>query len=165
MPLPENVNKPFITIIMATYNHEKYICQAIEGVLMQKTSFSYRLYIGEDCSTDNTKALCFAYAEKFMDKIEIICTEQNDYRQNCRNIWKASKVSGAKYIAVCDGDDYWTDPYKLQKQVDFLEAHLDFVGASHNVENWLYSLPNMAFDTKLNIYYADTTTIIQNNPF
>jgi glycosyltransferase involved in cell wall biosynthesis len=117
---------PIVSIFMVTYNHEKYIAKSIEGIVSQKTSFKFKLFIGEDCSKDNTKTICLNYAGKYPDIVEVISTEKNSIKQNIDNVWKAIFASGAKYIAICEGDDYWTDPDKLQKQTDFLEANPDF---------------------------------------
>ncbi|NDV94856.1 glycosyltransferase [Dysgonomonas sp. 521] len=116
---------------MITYNHEKFIAEAIEGVVMQKTDFPFELVIGEDCSTDNTRAICIEYQKKYPDIITLRLPETN---QGMMLNWINNISSGrGKYIALCDGDDYWTDPYKLQKQVDFMEANLDFAMCSHKV--------------------------------
>ena len=117
---------PYVAVFMVTYNHEQYIRQAIEGVIMQMTNFKIRLYIGEDCSKDNTKGICLSYAEKYPEIITLICTEVNNLSVNIENIWRATLSSGAKYIAFCEGDDYWIDNLKLQKQVDFLDANPDY---------------------------------------
>ncbi|GAB6009257.1 glycosyltransferase [Dysgonomonas reticulitermitis] len=116
---------------MITYNHEKFIAEAIEGVVMQKTSFPFELVIGEDCSTDSTRAICIEYQKKYPDIIRLRLPEKN---QGMMLNWINNIESGqGKYIALCDGDDYWTDPYKLQKQVDFMEANTDFALCSHSV--------------------------------
>jgi glycosyltransferase involved in cell wall biosynthesis len=106
---------------MITYNHAPYIAQAIEGVLKQKVNFLFELVIGEDCSTDGTRELVFKYQKKYMDIIRVIMSERNiGLRQNCYRTMKACR---GKYIAFCEGDDYWQNPMKLQKQVDYLENH------------------------------------------
>lgn len=116
---------------MITYNHEKFIAEAIEGVVMQKTNYQFELVIGEDCSTDNTRAICIEYQKKYPDIIRLRLPETN---QGMMLNWINNINSGrGKYIALCDGDDYWTDPYKLQKQVDFMEANPDFAMCSHKV--------------------------------
>jgi len=110
-----------VSVCMITYNHEKYIAQAIDGVLMQQTSFPFELIIGEDCSTDNTRKICEEYKAKYPDKIQLLLPDSNlGMKQNFISTLQACT---SKYIAVCEGDDYWTDPCKLQKQVDFLEAN------------------------------------------
>lgn len=116
---------------MITYNHEKFIAEAIEGVVMQKTNFPFELVIGEDCSTDNTRAICIEYQKKYPDIIRLRLPETN---QGMMLNWINNIENGqGKYIALCDGDDYWTDPYKLQKQFDFMEANPDFALSSHSV--------------------------------
>lgn len=118
-----NDNTPYVAVWMLTYNHEKYIAQAIEGVLNQKADFKIKLFIGEDCSKDNTRNICLSYEEKYPDKVKLISTRVNNINTNSENIRLACMESGAKYIAICEGDDYWTDPYKTQKQVTLLDAH------------------------------------------
>jgi len=113
-----------VSVCMITYNHEKYISEAIEGILMQRTSFSVELIIGEDCSTDNTRKICKEYNEKYPDKIKLLLPNKNLGAMN--NFITTLQYCTGKYIALCEGDDYWTDPYKLQKQVDFLERNDSF---------------------------------------
>lgn len=112
--------KPLVSVCMITYNHESYISQAIEGILAQKTDFHFVLVIGEDCSTDNTRKICQEYKEKYPNKICLLLPKRNLGMQ--LNFIDTLKASIGKYIAICEGDDYWTDSYKLQKQIDLLEA-------------------------------------------
>jgi glycosyltransferase involved in cell wall biosynthesis len=120
-------NENLVSVFMITYNHERFIGQAIESVLMQKTSFQAKLFIGEDCSTDETRTICLKYKGKNPDRIEVKQNKQNiGALNNAKQIYESCFSSGAKYIAMLEGDDYWIDPYKLQKQVDFLEAHPDY---------------------------------------
>ena len=123
---------PFVAVWMLAYNHEKYIRNAIESVLMQLTSFTVRLFIGEDCSTDRTKEICLEYKNSNPEKIQLLLNVKNNIHINGQNTYRACFNSGAKYIAILEGDDYWTDPYKLQKQVEFLEANPDYVICYHN---------------------------------
>ena len=127
------MNTPLVSVACITYNHEKYIAQAIKGFLLQKTSFPIEIIIHDDASTDNTKKIVEEYAKNNSGLIFPIYQQVNQYSlgnkpfpnyvlPNCRG----------KYIALCEGDDYWTDPYKLQKQVNFLEAHPDYVICYHN---------------------------------
>ncbi len=125
-----------VDIPMCAYKHEKYIEEAILGVLNQQTAFKYRLIIGEDCSPDGTRAIIEKYLAKFPDKMKVFFHEKNlGAHANSRILFNACT---SKYIALCDGDDYWTDPLKLQKQIDFMEGHPDFSICFHNVK-LLYS--------------------------
>lgn len=118
---------------LISYNHEAFIAQSIESVLMQKTNFNYHLIIGEDCSTDRTREICQSYAKKYPEKITLHLSQKNiGANQNAKIIYKACFESGAKYVAILEGDDYWTDPYKLQKQVDFLENDNKAILVFHN---------------------------------
>src|SRR3990167_1123773 len=120
-----------VSVCMVTYNHEKYIAQAIESVLMQKTNFDYELVIGEDCSTDKTKKIIIKYQKRYPKIIRIILNKKNlGAGLNFVQILEACK---GEYIALLDGDDYWTDPVKLQKQVDFLDNNPYYSISSHNV--------------------------------
>ena len=117
-----------VAVYMITYNHEDYIEQAIESIVNQKANFLYKLFIGEDCSTDNTRQICIGLKEKYPDKIHLVLNERNvGASQNAQKIFNLCFNSGAKYVAMCEGDDYWTDPLKLQKQVDFLEENEEYV--------------------------------------
>ncbi|MGA1977595.1 MAG: glycosyltransferase [Bacteroidales bacterium] len=120
-----------LSVFMITYNQEKYIANAIESVLMQITDFDYEIVIGEDCSTDRTRDICIRYAQKHPGKIKLLLSESN--LRVMPNFIRTLLACTGKYIAMCDGDDYWTDPCKLQKQVDFLEANPDFSLCFHDV--------------------------------
>lgn len=110
-----------LSVCMITYNHEKYIAQAVESVLMQQTNFDYELVIGEDCSTDRTREIVIEYKNKYPNKINLLLPEKN--LGMIPNFVQTLQVCKGKYIAMLEGDDYWTYPYKLQKQVDQLEAN------------------------------------------
>lgn len=110
---------------MLTYNQEQFIAQTIESILMQKTNFNYQLVIGEDCSTDQTRSICESYATKYGDKIKLLPKLTKNIGL-IANYMRTIKECNGKYIAICDGDDYWIDEHKLQKQVDFLETNLDY---------------------------------------
>lgn len=125
-------NDIIVSVCMITYNHEKYIAEAIEGVLMQQTIFPIELVIGEDCSTDNTRKICLEYREKYPNKIKLLLHEKN--LGIVSNFYATLQAAQGKYIALCEGDDYWTDPCKLQKQVDFLEANEDASMCFHNAK-------------------------------
>ena len=123
------MQEPLLSIVTITYNHEPYIAKTIEGVLMQQVKFPIELIIAEDCSTDGTRSICQQYAEQYPDLIRLITSESNVGA--IANERRAMLAARGKYIALCEGDDYWTDPLKLQKQVDFLEAHPDYSVTFH----------------------------------
>jgi glycosyltransferase involved in cell wall biosynthesis len=112
---------PKVSVCMMTYNHERFIAQAIESVLEQKTVFDFELVIGEDCSTDGTRKIVAEYARKYPEKIRAMFRETN-LGMTANFLQTLSECRG-HYIALLEGDDYWTDPLKLQKQVDFLDVH------------------------------------------
>lgn len=131
---------PKVSICIQTYQHVNYIKQCLDGVLQQKTNFPIEILLGEDASTDGTREICIQYAKENPQKIRLFL----HHREN--NISIDGNPTGrfnfvynllharGKYIALCEGDDYWTDPLKLQKQVDFLEAHPGYVGCFHNTD-------------------------------
>ncbi len=126
--------EPLLSIVTITYNHEPYIRKCIEGVLMQQVNFPIEFIIAEDCSTDGTLTICKEYAEKYPDLIQLITSDNNvGALVNERRAMKAAK---GKYIAFCEGDDYWTDPLKLQKQVDFLEEHPEYSVTFHRCKHY-----------------------------
>ena len=114
-----------VSVSMITYNHEKYIKKAIEGVLMQKTNFDFEILIHDDASTDGTTDIIKEYEKKYPEIIKPIYQTENQWSKGIRGMMARYNFPRAqgKYIAICEGDDYWTDPYKLQKQVDFMEEH------------------------------------------
>lgn len=118
---------PVVSVCCITYNHESYIHKSIEGFLMQKTSFPIEIIIHDDASTDRTASIVKEYADKYPDLIVPILQTENQWSKGIRPsptfVWPSAR---GKYIALCEGDDYWTDPLKLQKQVDFLEANKEY---------------------------------------
>ena len=110
-----------VSINCITFNHENYIREAIESFLIQETNFDFEILIGDDCSKDNTQNIINEYIEKYPDKVKLITSKENvGARKNARRVFEASR---GKYIAVCEGDDFWTDPKKLQKQFDYMEKN------------------------------------------
>lgn len=118
-----------VSVCCITYNHEKYIKQALDSFLMQITNFKIEIIIGEDCSTDQTRGIVESYYHRYPDIIRLSVSDNNvgAIRNQVRVINKAK----GKYIAMCDGDDYWSDPLKLQKQIDFMESHPQHVICCH----------------------------------
>ena len=113
-----------VSVCMITFNHEPYIHVAIESVLMQKCQFRFELVIGEDCSTDKSRMICEKYAEIYPETIKLLPSEKN--LGVIPNFIRTLQACTGGYIALCEGDDYWTDPFKLQKQVDFLDANPEY---------------------------------------
>lgn len=128
--------KHTVCIRCITYNHEKYLADALEGFVMQKTTFPFVAIVHDDASTDGTASILRQYAEKYPDIIKPIYETENQYSKHDgsldRIMDEAVATIEAKYIAICEGDDYWTDPYKLQKQVDILEADETLMGVFTN---------------------------------
>jgi len=112
-----------VSVAMITYNHEPFIAQAIESVLMQQAHFAVELVIGEDCSTDRTREIVRSYGARYPERIRLLLPEHN--RGAMPNFVATMRACRGQYIALCEGDDYWTYPLKLQKQVDFLEMNTE----------------------------------------
>ncbi|RQO70220.1 family 2 glycosyl transferase [Pedobacter sp. KBW06] len=121
-----------VSVCCITYNHEQYIAGALDSFLMQQTNFEFEILIGEDCSKDGTRVVIQEYADRYPGRIRLVHHETNigAIRNQVDVITKAK----GKYIALCDGDDFWTDQRKLQKQVDFLEANPEYVICCHHTK-------------------------------
>jgi glycosyltransferase involved in cell wall biosynthesis len=117
-----------VAIQMITYNHENYIAKAIESVMSQKTKFNFKLIIAEDFSNDNTRSICLDFKKKYPEQIQLILNDTNiGVVRNAKQLHQACALTDARYIAILEGDDYWVDSYKLQKQVDFLENNGNYM--------------------------------------
>lgn len=132
--MAESVKVPLVSVYCMTYNHENTIGQAIEGIVSQKTDFPFELIVHDDASTDSTADIVKNYAERYPDVIRTVLQKENQFR-NC-NIIKSfiHPVSRGSYIAICEGDDYWTDSSKLQKQVNYMSSHPECSMCFHAVE-------------------------------
>ena len=123
-------DKPLVAIKCLVYNHEPYLRDCLEGFVMQQTNFPFVAIVHDDASTDNSAAIIREYEEKYPDIIKPIYEAENQYSKRDGSVGRimnaAVDATGAKYIAMCEGDDYWTDPLKLQKQVDFMEANPEY---------------------------------------
>ena len=143
------MNKSFlVSVCIITYNHEKFIAQNLESVLMQKTNFPIEIVIAEDCSTDNTRTIIKEYQDKYPDMIRPIFHNKNVGAISNARDYAIPQCTG-KYIALCEGDDYWSDPEKLQKQVDFLENNSAYTFCTHRfrvyneqTKKWDDDVPN-----------------------
>ena len=125
---------PLVSIRCLVYNHEPYLRQCLDGFVMQKTTFPFEAIVHDDASTDGSAAIIREYSEKYPDIIKPIFETENQYNKrdgSLRRIMDAALHPNSKYIAMCEGDDYWSDPNKLQLQVDFLESHPDFYMSCH----------------------------------
>lgn len=128
------MSEPLLSVCLITYNQVKYIKETIDGVLMQKVNFSWELIIADDCSTDGTREIVLDYKKKYPDFIKLILRETNVGA--AQNWLELIKTPNSKYIAYVEGDDYWTNPLKLQKQVDFLQAHSEYSFCFHNAKTY-----------------------------
>ncbi|RYD59426.1 MAG: glycosyltransferase [Sphingobacteriales bacterium] len=158
-----NTGKVVVSICMITYNHAKYIVEAIEGVLMQKTDFRIQLVIGEDSSPDDTREICETYAAKYPDIIRLLPSDRRYGMIN--NFFRTIDACDGDYIAICDGDDYWNDPYKLQKQVDVLHTSPDISVCVHATKmvNEKGQLVRTIGDYDKETYYSFKDNIISGN--
>ncbi len=148
---------PKVSVKMITYNHEPFIAQAIESVLMQETDFPVELIIGEDYSPDGTREIVKRYAAKYPNVIRALLPERNlGIRANSAGVSKACR---GQYIAFLEGDDYWTSPHKIKKQVDFLDTHLNYSASAHQTKQLLEDgTPGKIFGQfdKLDVGVVDT---------
>lgn len=144
-----------VTIRCLAYNHEAYIRQCLDGFIKQKTNFCFEAIVHDDASTDGTANIIREYAEKYPDIIKPIFEVENQYSKRDGSLRRImnSHMKG-KYIAMCEGDDCWIDPYKLQKQVDYLESHPECVYSCHRYYIYneytkeKYLMPNKYFDNQ-----------------
>jgi glycosyltransferase involved in cell wall biosynthesis len=130
-----DISNPLVSICCITYNHEKFIEDSLEGFLIQETDFPFEILIHDDASTDKTASIIREYEKKYPDVIKAIYQKENQYSKGIKPSVKFNypRAKG-KYIALCEGDDYWIDPLKLQKQVAFLEANPEYVMCYHNAK-------------------------------
>lgn len=130
-----NKAQPKLSIICNAYNHEKFIDSAIQGFLIQETNFPFEIYIHDDASTDKTADIIRGYEANYPHLIRAVYETENKFSKNENIHAIAYKYTKGDYIAICEGDDYWTDPLKLQKQADYLDANPNCVVTGHNVFN------------------------------
>ncbi|MDO4574089.1 MAG: glycosyltransferase [Planctomycetia bacterium] len=158
-----------LSILCITYNHAAFIRQALDGFVMQQTNFPFEVLIHDDASTDGTADIIREYEEKYPDIIKPVYQKENQWSQGVAisKTFQFPRIQGM-YVAMCEGDDYWTDPRKLQKQVDFLDAHPDYTVCFHPVEvQWekdpekkeIFPTP----DKRFNKTTLDVEDLIQHN--
>ncbi len=166
-------DKPLVSVVMITYGHEKYIEQAINGVLIQECDFEVELIISNDCSPDGTDAIVNEILQKQKNKKTKI--KYHSHLQNKgmmgNSIWSLNQCEG-KYVALCEGDDYWTDSLKLQKQVDFLENNNNYVLVATGIDelmdgkirncDWRWDKSRVTFSVKDYLYqlFFHTSTVM-----
>ena len=128
-----NTNNCMVSVFCTTYNQKKYIAKCLESMVNQKTNFPYEIIVRDDASTDGTSDIVREFGAKYPDKIVPFIQPENLFQRGLEHISfeKMFRMSKGKYIAVCDGDDFWTDENKLQKQVDFMESHPDYSMCGH----------------------------------
>jgi glycosyltransferase involved in cell wall biosynthesis len=143
-----DANTPVVSVCTITYNHEDFIEEALDSFLMQETAFPFELVVDDDCSPDGTADIIRKYMEKYPNIMNVRLRDENvGFMTNfIENIQRAN----GKYIALCEGDDYWTDPLKLQKQVDFMENNLDVI---------------LVFQNAMVHYYNDSGKLVDKYPF
>lgn len=160
------MNRLLVSISCITYNHAPYIRQCLDGFLMQQCDFEYEILIHDDASTDGTSDIIREYQEKYPEIIKPIMQTENQYSKGIRGMMARFNFPRAKgkYIALCEGDDYWTDPLKLQKQVDFLEENPKFNICGHSVacSKYNYFLEKKLLLNKDAVY--PLKSVVQTNP-
>ena len=123
-------SEPLVSVAMRTFEHAPFVAQAIESVLIQEAPFAFELVVGEDCSGDGTREIVERYAERFPERVRPILPAENvGHGEILRRVLDASR---GRFLAYLDGDDYWTSPAKLRRQVDHLEAHPEQVSCFHD---------------------------------
>ena len=159
------MNTPLVSVCCVTYNHAQFIRKCLDGFLMQQTDFPIEILIHDDCSTDGTTEIIRGYEAKYPDLIFPLYEEENQYQQGKVaeiDFYNYRRACG-KYIAYCEGDDYWTDPLKLQKQVDFMEANQEYSVCFHDfqihdVRNAKWSKPSYNKGNALQVGGEDIST-------
>jgi glycosyltransferase involved in cell wall biosynthesis len=119
---------------MITYNHEQYITQAVASALAQQTTFDFEIVIGDDCSTDATRTILIGFQQRYPDRIRLLLRDSNIGMHH--NLVQTLRACRGEYVALLEGDDYWTSPHKLQKQVAFLDSHLECAICFHSTIVW-----------------------------
>lgn len=125
------MNEVKLSVIFITYNHEKYAEKALRSVCEQETDFQFEVVVGEDCSTDSTREILRRVAAEYPDKVRLLFREKNFGRPTL-NVYNTTMECRGEYLAYLEGDDYWTDEHKLQKQVTFLEEHPEYIACTHD---------------------------------
>lgn len=156
--------RPAVTVLIMTYNHHRYIAAAIESALAQRTDFPIEILISEDASTDGTRDIVAGYAERHPERIRLLLSERN-IRSN-EVVARGLRQARGRYVALLDGDDFWCDPDKLQRQADFLEANPGCAAVFHNTVTITGDQPTEArWTSGATAARLDLETIMEGNPF
>lgn len=159
--------EPKVSVAVQTYQHRDYIRKCLDGILMQETNFNFEILLGDDDSTDGTREICIEYAEKYSEKIRLFL----HHREN--NISIGGSATGrfnllynlysskGKYIALCEGDDYWTDPLKLETQVNFLRANKNYGATYHSCNSLTVENDEITIRPKWPKYYSFSSNDLQ----
>ena len=159
------MNAPKVSVVCMVYKHEPYLRQCFDGFVMQKTSFPIEILVNDDCSPDSSAKVMREYEEKYPDLFHCIYQEENQYSKGKMAWWEVLfPMAKGEYIAICEGDDYWIDPYKLQKQVDFMDQHPDYVACFHNARVQ-YDDHVSLFNALNENHYPSTEDIIKRHWF
>lgn len=143
-----------LSVLMVTYNHEKFIAKALDSVLEQQHPYSFEIVIGDDFSTDNTRAILFDYQKRFPQHIKLIFHSSNIGASS--NYYKTLSACRGEYIAMLDGDDYWTDAKKIEKQIQFLDRNPDFVLSCHRFKRHYISVNRIEDDLCPALFESNT---------
>lgn len=124
---------PKVSVVCTVYKHEAYLRECFDGFVMQKTNFPFEILVNDDCSSDGSAEIMREYESKYPDLFRCVYQEENQYSKGLFPWFEVLfPMAKGQYIAICEGDDYWTDPYKLQKQIDFMDSNLDYIACFHN---------------------------------
>lgn len=158
---------PLVTIKCWVYNHEPYLRDCLDGFVIQQTNFPFVAIVHDDASTDHSADIIREYAERYPNIIYPIYETENQYSKGSlgRIMDTAVDATGAKYVAMCEGDDYWTDPYKLQKQVDFLESHPEYTFCCHRFKIYDQRKGTYLREYAYNYYKANEDLVIDEKLF
>ena len=133
--MPNQIPSPLVTVVCTVFNHGKYLKSCLDGFVMQKTDFPFIVLVHDDCSTDDSVRIIKEYADKYPNIIIPIIETENQYSKHDGSLMRAIDVHiKSKYVAYCEGDDFWTSPQKLQVQVDYMERHPDCALCFHDVD-------------------------------
>lgn len=159
------MNAPKVSVVCMVYKHEPYLRQCFDGFVMQKTSFPIEILVNDDCSPDGSAEVMREYEERYPDLFHCIYQKENQYSKGKMAWWEVLfPMAQGEYIAICEGDDYWIDPYKLQKQVDFMDQHSDYVACFHNARVH-YDDHVSLFNAMDENHYPSTEDIIKRHWF